>query len=52
MDGILVYVKANWTLLVALFWMLEKIVKITPTKYDDILVDIIWGGLKKIAGKK
>ena len=42
----------NWLWLVAGFWMLEKIVKITPTKYDDIAVDIIWGGIKKALGKK
>ena len=42
----------NWTLCVAIFWMLEKIVKITPFPYDDILLDIVWGGVKKAAGKK
>jgi len=41
----------NWTLAVAVFWMLEKVVKLTPTKYDDILIDVIWGGIKKALGK-
>ena len=42
----------NWTLCIAVFWMLEKVVKITPISYDDILLDIVWGGIKKAAGKK
>ena len=41
----------NWTMVVAIFWMLEKIVKITPFPYDDILVDVLWNGLKKAMGK-
>jgi len=42
----------HWLWCVAVFWMLEKIVKMTPTKYDDILIDIIYGGLKKALGKE
>ena len=42
----------NWMLCVSIFWMLEKIVKITPISYDDILLDVIWGGIKKGLGKK
>ena len=42
---------AHWAEFIAGFWMLEKVVKITPNPYDDILVDIIWGGLKKLVGK-
>jgi len=41
----------NWTLAVAVFWMLEKIVKLTPFKADDILIDVIWGGIKKALDK-
>ena len=41
----------NWTLSVAIFWMAEKVVKLTPTKYDDIAIDIVWGGIKKALGK-
>ena len=41
----------NWDIALAVFVVLEKIVKLTPTKYDDILIDMIWGGLKKLVGK-
>ena len=46
------WVLSNWTMCIAIFWMLEKVVKITPFPYDDILLDIVWGGIKKAAGKK
>ena len=46
------WVIANWMYLVVAFYVLEKIVKITPTKYDDILLDIVWTALKKLAGKE
>jgi len=41
----------NWQYLFVAFFVVEKIVKITPTKYDDILVDVVWKTLKKIVGK-
>ena len=41
----------NWDIALAIFVVLEKIVKLTPTKYDDILIDMIWGGLKRLVGK-
>jgi hypothetical protein len=46
------WITSNWTLCISIFWMLEKIVKITPMKADDILLDIVWGGIKKALGKK
>ncbi len=46
------WLASNWTLALSIFWMCEKIVKMTPTKYDDILLDIVWGGIKKAIGKK
>ena len=42
----------NWDLCLAGFFLLEKIVKLSPTKYDDILLDVIWAGIKKAIGKK
>lgn len=42
----------NWEWFLIAFFIAEKIVKITPTKYDDILLDILWSGLKKVVGKK
>ena len=46
------WITSNWTLCICIFWMLEKVVKITPMKADDILLDIVWGGIKKALGKK
>jgi hypothetical protein len=46
------WITTNWDIALAMFFLAEKIVKITPTKYDDILVDMIWGGLKKLTGNK
>ena len=46
------WIANNWMLCVSVFWILEKVVKITPFPYDDILLDIIWGGIKKALGKK
>ncbi len=45
------WIAANWTTCLAIFWMAEKVTKITPFPYDDILVDIIWSGVKKALRK-
>lgn len=42
----------NWQWVLAAFYVLEKIVKLTPTDKDDIVIDILWGGVKKLAGKR
>jgi len=34
------------------FYVLEKIVKLTPWKQDDIVFDIVVSGLKKLVVKK
>ena len=41
----------NWTTCLAIFWMAEKAVKITPFPYDDILLDIVWSSIKKAVKK-
>ena len=41
----------NWDIALAIFVVLEKIVKLTTTKYYDIIIDMIWGGLKRLVGK-
>lgn len=46
------WVAANWTYLVVVLWVAEKVVKLTPTKYDDIVVDILGGALRKLVGKQ
>ena len=45
------WITQNWMWLLSGFYVLEKIVKLTPTKYDDIAVDIIWGAIRQAAGK-
>ena len=41
---------ANWEYVLLGFMVLEKIVKLTPTKYDDILFDMTKDVVMKIAG--
>jgi len=38
----------NWQYVLLIFWVLEKVVKLTPLPYDDILVDVIFRGLKSL----
>jgi hypothetical protein len=40
----------NWQYMLVVFYVAEKIVKITPTKYDDILLDIVVGAIRKMTG--
>ncbi len=46
------FFNANWYWFLLLFYIAEKLVKITPTKYDDIVIDIIIKGIKSIVKKK
>ena len=48
---IIEWITTNWDIALAVFFVLEKVVKLSPTKYDDILLDMVWGGLKKLVGK-
>ncbi len=41
----------NWEYVLIFFYVAEKIVKLTPTKYDDIVVDVLFSGLKQLFGK-
>ena len=41
----------NWEWFLLGFMIAEKVVKITPVKWDDILVDGIKAGLMKMFGK-
>jgi len=45
------WLMSNWDIALAVFFVLEKLVKLSPTQYDDILLDMIWGGIKKLGGK-
>jgi len=46
------WLNANWEWVLLGFMVLEKIVKLSPTDKDDILLDVIWQGLKKIVKKE
>jgi len=46
------WITANWPTCLAIFYGLEKLVKLTPSKYDDILIDVIFNSVKKVFGKK
>ena len=41
----------NWEWLLIGFMVAEKLVKMSPTKYDDIILDIIWKNIKKLVKK-
>ena len=44
---------ANWEYVLVVLYAVEKIVKLTPTKYDDIVFDMLLKPIKeKIAPKK
>ena len=45
------WVAQNWEWLLLGFMVCEKLVKMSPTKADDILLDVVWDGIKKVAGK-
>ena len=38
----------NWDMCLLAFMILEKAVKLSPLKNDDIILDIIWNGLKNM----
>ena len=43
---------ANWEWVLLGFMVCEKLVKLSPTDADDILLDVVWGSIKKAVGKK
>lgn len=40
------WIVANWEYILVAVYALEKIVKLTPTKYDDIIFDMILKPIK------
>ena len=40
------FIAANWEYILIVIYALEKIVKLTPTKYDDILFDMLLKPIK------
>lgn len=41
----------QWQWILLGFMILEKIVKLSASEKDDILLDVIWQGLLKVTGK-
>ena len=41
------WLAANWEYVLVAFYAIEKIVKLTPTKYDDIVFDMILKPIKE-----
>ena len=35
------WILSNWDLCLAVFFVLEKLVKLSPTQYDDIVFDAV-----------
>ena len=46
------WLMSNWDICLLVFMIAEKAVKASPSKYDDILLDMVWGTMKKLVGKK
>tara|TARA_Y100000310_G_scaffold334196_1_gene413355 strand:+ start:751 stop:897 length:147 start_codon:yes stop_codon:yes gene_type:complete len=42
----------NWDICLLVFMIAEKCIKASPSKYDDIVLDMVWNGFKKLMGKK
>lgn len=53
MDTILMeFLSNNWQFLLLVFYVAEKVVKLTPWKWDDILIDAICKPLTELINKK
>ena len=50
--GAVEFIVANWEWFLLGFMVAEKLVKLSPTDADDILLDIVWDSIKKAVGKK
>ncbi len=53
MNVVIQWLTANWVSVVAGLYVADKVAKLTPTKYDDFVVDVLKDVLKKLVpGKK
>ncbi len=46
------WITTNWLTVVGTVYVLDKVAKLTPTKYDDFVVDVLGDFLKIVTGKK
>ena len=51
MDNAIRWMLDNWTTVVAAAYVLDKVAKATPTKYDDFVVEVLFNAVKKLVGK-
>ena len=51
MDQMVELLVANWEWALLAFMIAEKLVKISPSQKDDIILDVVWDGIKQLAGK-
>jgi len=42
------WLQMNWEWVLLAFMILEKLVKMSPSDKDDILLDVVWQGLTKM----
>ena len=42
------WILENWDICLLAFMILEKAVKLSPSKNDDIVLDIVWNSLKNM----
>jgi hypothetical protein len=45
------WLQTNWEWVLLGFMICEKLVKMSKTQADDILLDVVWNGIKKIVKK-
>ena len=45
------WLMSNWDICLLVFMIAEKAVKASPSKYDDILLDMVRGTIKKVVKK-
>jgi|TARA_R100001082_G_scaffold1376_1_gene1149 hypothetical protein len=42
------WLQANWEYVLIGFYTLEKVVKLSPSKKDDIVFDVVFDAMKKL----
>lgn len=50
MEQIITFLQQNWQWVLLIFFVLEKVVKLSPAAWDDILVDGIMAILRRLTG--
>ena len=45
------WIIANWEWVLLGFMVCKKLVKMSPSEKDDILLDVVWQGIRKMVGK-